>query len=109
MVAPASSSDAAAAADAADSSRSNTLRSISLRKVAVWGHRYIGLFMTVFLVVAGLTGSLLAFYHELDELLSPGLYQVQPPAAGVRPLDPFELREALQRQLPPGLQARRVS
>jgi hypothetical protein len=64
--------------------------------------------MTVFLVVAGLTGSLLAFYHELDELLNPGLYHVSPPTHGATLLDPFEQREALQRQLPPGLHAHRV-
>lgn len=81
---------------------------VTLRVVALWAHRYIGLFMTVFLVVAGVTGSLLAFYHELDELLNPALYQVQPPSPGAPPLDAFAQREALQRQLPAGLQARRV-
>lgn len=29
-------------------------------------HRYVGLVMAFFLLVAGLTGSLLAFYEELD-------------------------------------------
>lgn len=85
-----------------------TARPLALRAVALWVHRYVGLFMAVFLVVAGVTGSLLAFYHELDELLNPALYQVRPPAAGARLLDPFEQREALQRQLSPGLFAHRV-
>ncbi len=80
----------------------------SLRVLALWVHRYAGLSMTVFLVVAGLTGSLLAFYHELDQLLNPGLYQVQPPSPGAPRLDPFAQREALQRQLPAGLLANRV-
>jgi uncharacterized iron-regulated membrane protein len=79
-----------------------------LRAVALWTHRYVGLLMTVFLVVAGLTGSLLAFYHELDETLNPSLYEVQH-APGARRLDPFEQREAVERQLPAGLRAQRVS
>jgi uncharacterized iron-regulated membrane protein len=79
------------------------------RAVALWLHRYVGLCMALFLVVAGLTGSLLAFYHELDARLNPGLFHAAEPAAGARALDPFELREALQRQLPLGLEARRVS
>ena len=37
-------------------------------------HRWVGLVITVFLVVVGLTGSLLAFYSEPDRLLSPRLY-----------------------------------
>jgi len=81
---------------------------LAFQAAALWVHRYVGLSMTVFLVVAGLTGSLLAFYHELDELLNPGLFHVSPPAPGATLLDPFEQREALQRQLPPGLLAHRV-
>jgi uncharacterized iron-regulated membrane protein len=82
---------------------------MTLRAVALWIHRYVGLSMAVFLVMAGLTGSLLAFYRELDEALNPSLYSVGPPAPGARPLDAFEQREALQRQLPAGLRAQRVS
>jgi uncharacterized iron-regulated membrane protein len=33
----------------------------TVREVALWVHRYVGLLMSVFLVAAGLTGSLLAF------------------------------------------------
>ena len=54
-------------------------------------HRYAGLYMAFFLTVAGLTGSVLAFYHELDGWLSPARHQVivqnQPM------LDGFTLRE----------------
>jgi uncharacterized iron-regulated membrane protein len=84
-------------------------RALTVRSAALWVHRYVGLLMTVFLVVAGVTGSLLAFYVELDEALNPNLYRVTPAAPGEPTLDPFEQREALQRQLPPGLWAHRVS
>lgn len=42
-------------------------------------HRWAGLVMTVFLVVVGLTGCLLAFYSEIDCLFNPGLYPPQRP------------------------------
>jgi uncharacterized iron-regulated membrane protein len=37
----------------------------------VWLHRWVGLAMAGFLVVVGLTGSLLAFYPELQRLANP--------------------------------------
>lgn len=45
---------------------------MKLRPVWVKVHRYTGLAMTVFLVVVGLTGSLLAFYAELEHAINPG-------------------------------------
>jgi uncharacterized iron-regulated membrane protein len=85
------------------------IRALSLRSVALWIHRYVGLLMTVFLVVAGVTGSLLAFYHELDVISNPSLYHVPVPVPVQEPLDPLQQREALQRLLPEGLFAHRVS
>ncbi len=96
-------------AAAAKSVRAGLERRVALRTAALWVHRYVGLFMAVFLVVAGVTGSVLAFYHELDGLLNPSLFRADPPAAGARMLDPFEQREAVQRALPAGLFAHRVS
>ncbi|MEQ1486677.1 PepSY-associated TM helix domain-containing protein [Methyloglobulus sp.] len=54
-------------------------------------HRYAGLTMAVFLIIAGLTGSILAFYPELDRLLNPEEYFIQLQDKPL--LDPFELRE----------------
>ena len=58
-------------------------------------HKWSGLFTAVFLIVAGVTGSLLAFENELEALVNPAQYVVQPrlddrgqPATM---LDPFEL------------------
>ena len=47
--------------------------------------------MAFFLIVAGLTGSVLAFKHEIDHWLNPDQYRV-PVQAGAM-LDPFQLRE----------------
>lgn len=71
-------------------------------------HRWAGMFLAGFLVVAGLTGSLLAFEEELEGWLNPQLFRVAIPhdaAGAARPfLDPFLLREKAQAHL--GAQAR---
>jgi uncharacterized iron-regulated membrane protein len=45
-----------------------------IRHFFVWLHRWVGLAMAGFLVVVGLTGSLLAFLPELGHALAPQLY-----------------------------------
>jgi len=59
---------------------------MKIRPIWVLVHRYTGLAMTIFLVVVGLTGSLLAFYKELDGAFNPHLYVS---ATGRTPL-PFD-------------------
>lgn len=51
-------------------------------------HRWAGLFIAVFLFIAGLTGAVISWDHELDEWLNPHLYDAK--AAGT-PLPPLEL------------------
>lgn len=50
---------------------------MTVRAFWVLVHRYAGLGMAFFLIIAGLTGALLAFYHELDVVLNPNLFQVE--------------------------------
>jgi uncharacterized iron-regulated membrane protein len=66
-------------------------------------HRWIGLAIAGFLIVAGFTGALLAWYHELDAAISPHLLRASAPAAGVQPLDPLHLRERVQAARPDAL------
>lgn len=80
-------------------------RSAPARRVALVLHRYVGLTLTVFLVVAGVTGTLLAFYADLDGLLNPGLVQAKPETPGAPFLEPFELQARFSAQLPPGARA----
>lgn len=61
-------------------------------------HRWAGLATALFLCVAGLTGSILAFKEELDAWLNPHLFLA--PGEGRELLDPFILRDAVQAQLP---------
>lgn len=61
-------------------------------------HRWAGLATALFLCVAGLTGSILAFKEELDAWLNPRLFLA--PDAGRAMMDPFALRESVREQLP---------
>lgn len=47
---------------------------LAARQTWVLVHRYAGLLTALFLTVAGLTGSILAFGHEIDAWLNPGFY-----------------------------------
>jgi uncharacterized iron-regulated membrane protein len=61
------------------------------RKYFVLIHRYVGLAMTLFLILVGLTGSALAFYNELDRWLNPELMTVTSQTTPM--LDPLTLRD----------------
>jgi uncharacterized iron-regulated membrane protein len=65
----------------------------------VIAHRWAGLTIALFLVVAGLTGSLLAFHDELDVLAAPRLHRVTPPSPGAAPLDPLVVRDRVMASL----------
>lgn len=71
-----------------------------MRPYAVLVHRYIGLVMAGFLLVAGLTGAVLAWYRPLDAALNPQLYQAVAPSAGAQALSPLVLRERLLAHYP---------
>lgn len=68
---------------------------LALRQRQTWVllHRWVGLVMTGFLVIAGLSGSLIAFYAELDAWLVPELHLAPPPYADAPMLDAVRLRE----------------
>lgn len=51
-----------------------------MRPLFVLLHRYAGLFMVPFLFVTGLTGAIISWDHELDDLLNPHL--IEAPARG---------------------------
>ena len=52
--------------------------SVNGRQLCLWIHRYTGLIMAGFLIVAGLTGSLLAFHDELDNWFNQDLAYIEP-------------------------------
>lgn len=63
-------------------------------------HRYVGLLMAAFLLIAAVTGTLLAFREELDQALAPELF-IADSDARTPLLDPYALRERVSAQLGP--------
>ncbi|MDN3453304.1 PepSY-associated TM helix domain-containing protein [Psychrobacter sp. APC 3350] len=47
------------------------------RQACLWIHRYTGLAMAAFLIVASITGILLAFHHELDDIFNRKLANIE--------------------------------
>jgi len=70
------------------------------RWLLVWLHRWVGLLMTVFLILVGLTGSLLAFKTDLERLICPQIYAT--PKPGVPRLDLATLAELIEPRVPHG-------
>lgn len=66
--------------------------------VAVFLHRWAGLGMTLFLVVVGLTGALLAFRTDLERVINPQLFAK--PMPGEMPLDLATLAERAEALAP---------
>ena len=52
------------------------MTSFNLRKTCLWIHRYTGLAMAGFLIIASITGTLLAFHDELDDVFNQRLAYV---------------------------------
>jgi uncharacterized iron-regulated membrane protein len=69
-----------------------------IRSIFVFLHRWVGLAMTGFLIITGLTGSLLAFNTELERVFAPQLFAE--PRPGVAPLDLATLAERAQAIVP---------
>lgn len=80
-------------------------RSTRLRPALALVHRWVGLVMAGFLLVAGLTGAMLAWNDELDAMVNARLLRVAPPQPDALPLDPLALRAHVQALYPQALVA----
>lgn len=68
-----------------------------MRRTFVLLHRWIGLFTAVFLFIAGVTGAVISWDHELDEWLNPDLFQARSGRGGaVEPLPAPALAERVE-------------
>ena len=76
-----------------------------MRAVMLPVHRYVGLLLAVFLAMAGITGSLLAWNEELEAAISPQLFHVTAPATATR-IDPVLLHARVAARYPHALAAR---
>jgi uncharacterized iron-regulated membrane protein len=70
------------------------------RSLLVLVHRWAGLVLAGFLLLAGGTGSLLAWTHELEVAVSPELFVAPAPSPDAPMLDPLLLRERVQSAYP---------
>ena len=73
---------------------------MKIRPFWVLVHRYAGLAMTSFLIIVGLTGSLLAFYSELEQWINPQLFA---PTSTAPRLSPTLLQARAERLVPQGI------
>lgn len=74
------------------------------RKLWLEAHLWLGLTAGAVLLLIGLTGSVLVFWHELDGWLNPGLLRVEA-SPSAQPLPLAALGEAAKAALPVGAQA----
>ena len=66
----------------------------------VMAHRWAGLTMALFLIIAGVTGSLLAFHEELDVLFAPRLHNVsESPLLNNAAPNVLKIRQQLQNSI----------
>ncbi len=68
-----------------------------MRGVWVLFHRWVGLTIAGFLIVSGLTGAVISWDHELDDLLNPHLTEVESRGPS---LPPLELAHAIEQRDP---------
>ena len=73
---------------------------MSIRAVWVTIHRWVGLALSVVLIVEGLTGSLIAFRAPLSRWLAPTLY-AEAPYPGAKPLPLAQLAVKAQQRIGP--------
>ena len=70
---------------------------MNARPVFTWIHRCVGLFIAAFIFFSGITGAVISWDHELDDLINPGLMH----AAGTgTPLSAIELVGRVEQRHP---------
>ena len=68
-----------------------------MRAIFVLIHRYAGLAIAAFLIVSGITGAVISWDHELDDLLNPHLMEAK--GEGAR-MDPLEIARQVEARDP---------
>lgn len=75
----------------------------SLRPALTFIHRWVGLFIAGFLFVSGVTGAVISWDHELDDVLNPHLMYAQSGAKGAKggaPLPVLDLARQIEARDP---------
>lgn len=87
-------------AGAAKSGQHPRFGKLPMRQTFVILHRYLGLGLAGFLFFSALTGSLLAWNHELDSVFNPAMVQPPAPAQGILAQDPLVLADKVAERYP---------
>jgi len=66
------------------------------REVCLKLHRWSGLYLAVFLTVAGLTGVAMAYHDELEAALIPNVMRVEPRGSALPPFELARIAESLE-------------
>lgn len=74
-----------------------SLPKLAVRPLLGFFHRWVGLFIAGFLFISGVTGAIISWDHELDDLLNPHLMHAK--AAGA-PRAPLELAKLIETRDP---------
>lgn len=74
--------------------------SVKVKNVFVKVHRYLGLFLALFLVLIAATGSAIAFYRDLERTLNAHLRVVEPQPKGWTIHDALVIRARIEAQDP---------
>ncbi|WP_191229216.1 PepSY-associated TM helix domain-containing protein [Aurantiacibacter xanthus] len=72
----------------------------TFKTVIVKAHRYLGLCLALFLVIIAGTGSIIAFYDDLERSLNTRMRVVEPQDHGWTITDALRIREQLEREDP---------
>jgi len=72
------------------------MKPVSMRSLLVLLHRWFGLAAALFLFIAGATGAVISWDHELDEWLNPQLYQAQSAGTAGQPLPALALAAKIE-------------
>lgn len=84
----------ALAKDPAGKTGSLSLPKLALRPLLGFFHRWVGLFIAGFLFISGVTGAIISWDHELDDLLNPHLMHARTEGTSKAPLEVAKLIEA---------------
>jgi uncharacterized iron-regulated membrane protein len=78
--------------------RTERLAAFSPRPALTFIHRWVGLVIAGFLFVSGVTGAVISWDHELDDVLNPHLMYAQ--SKGGAPLPPLDLERQIEARDP---------
>src|SRR5919202_6841758 len=70
-----------------------------MRRTLVLTHRWLGLISACFLFIAGLTGAVIAWDHELDAWLNPAFFRADDAKPALSPLELAARLEATDARL----------